>query len=77
MARFNKFPFAMVFPKITKITVKNDMLSASSHLLDNKKPYERKRLLTKEKQHQMNAKYLHQSMPELNKMYERIYRKKI
>ena len=53
------------------------MLSASSHLLDNKKPYERKRFLTKEKQHEMNAKYLHQSMPELNKMYERLYRKKI
>ena len=76
MARFNKFPFAMVFPKITKITVKNDMLSASSHLLDNKKPYERKRFLTKEKQYEMNAKYQN-SIPELNKIYERLYRKKI
>lgn len=72
MARFNKFPFAMVFPKITNLTVKNDVLSASSHLLENKKPYERKRFLTKE----MNAKYQN-SIPEINKIYERLYRKKI
>ena len=76
MARFNKFPFAMVFPKITNLTVKNDVLSASSHLLENKKPYERKRFLTKEKYHEMNAKYQN-SIPELNKIYERLYRKKI
>lgn len=76
MARFNKFPFAMVFPKITNLTVKNDVLSASSHLLENKKPYERKRFLTKEKHHEMNAKYQN-SIPGLNKIYERLYRKKI
>ena len=28
--RFNKFPYAMVFPKITNITVKNDVLIGSS-----------------------------------------------
>lgn len=76
MARFNKIPFAMVFPKITKITVKKDMLEASSHLL-NTKTYERKKYLTREQQRELNEKYLYENLPKIEKMYERLYRKKI
>tara|TARA_B100000161_G_scaffold234140_1_gene182922 strand:- start:263 stop:496 length:234 start_codon:yes stop_codon:yes gene_type:complete len=77
MARFNKIPFAMVFPKITKITVKKDVLEASSQLLNNEKMYERKKFLTREQQRELNEKYLYQNLPKIEKMYERLYRKKI
>lgn len=76
MARFNKIPFAMVFPKITKITVKKDVLEASSQLL-NTKTYERKKYLTREQQRELNEKYLYQNLPKIEKMYERLYRKKM
>lgn len=76
MARFNKMPFAMVFPKITKITVKKDVLEASSQLL-NTKTYERKKFLTREQQRELNEKYLYENLPKIEKMYERLYRKKI
>lgn len=42
--RFNKFPYAMVFPKITNITVKNDVLIGSSFKVE--KMYERNGRLT-------------------------------
>ena len=73
--RFNKFPYAMVFPKITNITVKNDVLIGSSFKIE--KPYERKRTLTSERFREMNERYTKQDIPKSSKTYEKFYRKNI
>jgi hypothetical protein len=73
--RFNKFPYAMVFPKITNITVKNDVLIGSSFKVE--KMYERNGRLTSELFREMNQRYTKQDIPKSSKTYEKFYRKNI
>lgn len=73
--RFNKFPYAMVFPKITNITVKNDVLIGSSFKVE--KMYERNGRLTYQNFREMNQRYTKQDIPKSSKTYEKIYRKNI
>ena len=73
--RFNKFPYAMVFPKITNITVKNDVLIGSS--LKVEKMYERNGRLTSQLFREMNQRYTKQDIPKSSKTYEKFYRKNI
>ena len=73
--RFNKFPYAMVFPKITNITVKNDVLIGSSFKVE--KMYERNGRLRSELFREMNQRYTKQDIPKSSKTYEKFYRKNI
>lgn len=74
LGRFNKFPYAMVFPKITNITVKNDILIGTTQQIP--KQYERK--MRHHDFNKMNEKYFSpQNNNSTTKTYEKLYRKKV